>query len=98
MKMCPLGGLLFTLAVLTLPAAAQPPENIRDLKLREWGPRAMMVTKVTAVEKRMFPVVDAQNPLGGGKALLTAERVRRYLTEMNEAGVRTVVNLDGNWG
>jgi len=24
--------------------------------------------------------------------------VKRYLTEMNEAGVRTVVNLDGGWG
>ena len=38
------------------------------------------------------------NHLGGGKAILTPERVRHYLEEMDAAGVRTVVNLDGGWG
>ena len=38
------------------------------------------------------------NHLGGGKATLTPERVRHYLDEMDAAGVRTVVNLDGGWG
>jgi predicted TIM-barrel fold metal-dependent hydrolase len=77
---------------------ADPPADIRELKLRDWEPRSMMVTKTTVVEKPMFPVIDIHNHLGGGKEQLTAERVRRYLTEMNEAGVRTVVNLDGGWG
>jgi predicted TIM-barrel fold metal-dependent hydrolase len=58
----------------------------------------MMASKTTILEKPMFPVIDVHNHLGGGKSLLTPERVRRYLTEMNEAGVRTVVNLDGGWG
>jgi predicted TIM-barrel fold metal-dependent hydrolase len=77
---------------------ADPAADIRELKLRDWEPRSMMVTKTTIVEKPMFPVIDMHNHLGGGKARLTPAQVQRYLTEMNEAGVRTVVNLDGGWG
>jgi len=76
---------------------ADPPSDIRELKLRDWEPRSMMVTKTTIVEKPLYPVVDMHNHLGGGKARLTLEVVKRYLTEMSEAGVRTVVNLDGGW-
>jgi predicted TIM-barrel fold metal-dependent hydrolase len=78
--------------------SAQPPEDIRQLKLRDWEPRSMMVTKTTIVEKPLFPVVDVHNHLGGGKERLKPEVVQRYLKEMDEAGVRTVVNLDGGWG
>src|SRR5207244_13484176 len=60
--------------------------------------RSMMGTKTTVVEKPMFPVIDMHNHLGGGKDRLKPEVVKRYLTEMNEAGVKTVVNLDGGWG
>ena len=93
------GGLLL-LAVrvfLTAPAASAQ-EDIRELKLRDWAPRSMLVTKTTLVEKPRFPVIDIHNHLGGGKQTLTPERVQRYLTEMDEAGVKTVVNLDGGWG
>src|SRR4030095_8305862 len=91
------------LIVLTLVArlglAADPPAaDIRDLKLRDWEPRSMMVTKTTVVEKPMFPVIDMHNHLGGGKDRLKPEVIKRYLTEMDEAGVKTVVNLDGGWG
>ena len=41
--------------------------------------------------------MDVHNHLGGGKAILTPERVARYLAEMDAAGVQTVVNLDGGW-
>ncbi|HJZ92964.1 MAG TPA: amidohydrolase family protein [Gemmataceae bacterium] len=78
--------------------AADPPADIRDLKLREWEPRSMMVTKTTVVEKPLYPVIDVHNHLGGGKERLTHETVKKYLTELNEAGVKTVVNLDGGWG
>src|SRR5262245_8657413 len=78
---------------------AQPPAaDFRDLKLREWEPRSMMVTKTTIVEKPMFPVIDMHNHLGGGKDRLKPEVVERYLGVMNDTGVRTVVNLDGGWG
>src|SRR2546425_3591300 len=72
--------------------------DIRELKLRDWEPRSMMVTKTTVVEKPRFPVVDVHNHLGTGKERLSVAVVKRYLAEMNEAGVRTVVNLDGFWG
>src|SRR6059058_2014684 len=86
------------LATCAVGTAADPPGDIRELKLRDWEPRSMMVTKTTVVEKPRFPVIDVHNHLGGGKARLTPQVVKRYLTEMNAAGVRTVVNLDGGWG
>jgi predicted TIM-barrel fold metal-dependent hydrolase len=78
--------------------AAEPNRDIRELKLRDWEPRSMMVTKTTIIEKPRYPVIDIHNHLGGGKDRLTQAVVQRYLTEMNEAGVRMVVNLDGGWG
>jgi predicted TIM-barrel fold metal-dependent hydrolase len=92
---CPFGALAL---VFTATPAADPPADIRELKLKDWEPRPMLVTKTTVVEKPMFPVIDIHNHLGGGKQTLTPERVQRYLAELNEAGVRTVVNLDGGWG
>ena len=80
------------------PALAQSPDDIRELKLRDWQPRSMMKAKVTRIDKPKFPVIDAHNHLGGGKRLLTPDRVKRYLAEMDAAGVRAVVNLDGRWG
>src|SRR5262245_29944958 len=91
-------ALCLTLPVLAGSARAQTTTDIRELKLRDWDPRSMLVTKTTAVEKPLFPVIDVHNHLGGGKQRLTPERVQSYLTEMTEAGVRTVVNLDGGWG
>jgi len=74
------------------------PADIRELKLRDWAPKSMLVTESHEPAKPRFPAVDVHNHLGFGKATLTPERVAAYLTEMNEAGVRTVVNLDGGWG
>jgi predicted TIM-barrel fold metal-dependent hydrolase len=73
-------------------------DDIRQLKLADWQPRSMLVTKATDVDRPMFPAVDVHNHLGAGKQHLTPERVAGYLEEMNEAGVATVVNLDGGWG
>jgi predicted TIM-barrel fold metal-dependent hydrolase len=73
-------------------------DDIKELKLRDWEPRSMLVVKATEVPKPAFPVIDVHNHLGGGKAYLAPERVKRYLEEMDAAGVRAVVNLDGGWG
>jgi predicted TIM-barrel fold metal-dependent hydrolase len=88
------------IAVLTAPcpAFAQQKDGIRELKLRDWEPRSMLVTKVTEVARPAFPAIDVHNHLGGGKAFLTSQRVKHYLEEMDAAGVRTAVNLDGGWG
>src|ERR1700712_4968301 len=90
---------LFLLASSSrLVLAQDSPGDIRDLKLRDWQPKSMMVTKRTTVERPKFPVVDVHNHLGGGKDRLTPETVKRYLAEMDSAGVQTVANLDGGWG
>src|SRR5947209_10855401 len=98
--MCRAVAGLFLAVSLLVPdvALAQGEDDIKELKLRDWQPRSMLVTRATAVSKPAFPVVDVHNHLGGGKTTLTPERVRRYLAEMDAAGVRTVVNLDGGWG
>jgi predicted TIM-barrel fold metal-dependent hydrolase len=91
---------LFAATILALAlnaATAAPPEDIRDLKLGDWQPKSMMATKTTKVDKPMFPVVDDHNHLGTGKELTPAV-VAHYLAEMDAAGVRTVVDLDGMWG
>jgi len=77
---------------------AQQSGDIRELKLRDWEPRSMLKTKQSVVEKPAYPVVDVHNHLGGGGDYLTPERVRAYLAEMDAAGIRTVVNLDGGSG
>jgi predicted TIM-barrel fold metal-dependent hydrolase len=83
---------------LAMPSAARSQEDIKELRLRDWQPRPMLTTRETEISKPKFPCIDVHNHLGGGKAFLTAERVQSYLTEMDAAGVRTVVNLDGGWG
>jgi predicted TIM-barrel fold metal-dependent hydrolase len=75
----------------------QAVEDIQQLKLKQWQPKSMLVTKATTLERPKFPAIDVHNHLGGGKQVLTAERVGKYLAEMDAAGVRTVVNLDGGW-
>ncbi len=80
------------------PGSTRAQEDIRQLKLKEWAPRSMLVVPEHRPLKPKFPVIDVHNHLGGGKPTLTPERVAGYLNEMNEAGVRTVVNLDGGWG
>ena len=90
-----------TLLALLLAAAAfaaDPPPDIRELKLKEWEPHSMMNAKTTITEKPLYPVIDIHNHLGGGKGTLTPARVKHYLDEMDAAGVRLVVNLDGGWG
>lgn len=72
-------------------------EDIRKLKLKDWKPKSMMVTKVTRLAKPKYPAIDVHNHLGGGKKRLTKERVAAYLKVMDDAGVQTVVNLDGGW-
>ncbi len=73
------------------------PADIRELKLKDWEPRSMLVVKQTQIPKPAYPAIDVHNHLGGGKETLTKERVQQYLQAMDDAGVQTVVNLDGGW-
>lgn len=83
---------------LGVPAFVHSQDDIRELKLKDWQPRSMLVTRQSVVETPRFPVIDIHNHLGGGAEFLTSERVARYLAEMDSAGVRTVINLDGGSG
>ena len=90
-------SVLLALVLLSTSGGDQSSADINELKLRDWEPRSMLVTKTTVIEKPEFKVIDVHNHLGGGKDFLTKQRVERYLKEMNAAGVRTVVDLDGGW-
>jgi predicted TIM-barrel fold metal-dependent hydrolase len=57
----------------------------------------MLKTKASRIYRPAFPVIDVHNHLGGGKKKLTPEVVKKYLDAMDEAGVQTVVDLDGEW-
>jgi len=92
------GLVLFMIAGWVSLGFAQQADDIRELKLRDWEPRSMLKTTQSEVEKPAYPVIDVHNHLGGGKDRLTPERVKHYLAELDAAGVRTVVNLDGGWG
>lgn len=95
-----LGISVFVLAlgVTSIGVSQEKSDDIRQLRLKDWKPKSMLKVKATKVDRPAFPAIDVHNHLGGGKQTLTADRVAGYLTEMNEAGVRTVVNLDGGWG
>jgi predicted TIM-barrel fold metal-dependent hydrolase len=92
------GLVLFMTAGFDSLGFSQPAGDIRELKLRDWQPRSMLKTKQSDIETPAYPVIDVHNHLGGGRDRLTPERVEQYLDEMDAAGVRTVVNLDGGWG
>ncbi|MHC4629464.1 MAG: amidohydrolase family protein, partial [Planctomycetota bacterium] len=92
------GLVMIVVASCSTQLSAGQSSDIRQLKLGDWQPRSMLKTKESVVEKPAFPVIDVHNHLGGGAERLTPDRVNHYLTEMDAAGVRTVVNLDGGWG
>ncbi len=75
--------LSFSLSTLAQDTA----DGIQDLKLRDWKPRSMLVTKETRIDRPAFPVIDVHNHLGGGAKHLTPKRVQDYLQAMDEAGV-----------
>jgi len=67
---------LFRFSIL----AEDPPSDIRELKLRDWQPKSMMVHQDQhSREARSTPVIDIHNHLGGGKDRLT-EQVRESVT------------------
>lgn len=80
------------LAALLLAWSGAHADDIRELKLKDWQPRSMLVVKSTRVEKPAAPVIDAHNHL------YSAKDVGAVVKAMDVAGVRTVVNLDGGWG
>lgn len=90
--------LMTGMCLWTITVAMAQTDDIRELKLKDWQPRSMMVTKATRVDKPAFPVVDIHNHLGSGKGQFSPDTVKHMLEEMDAAGIRAVINLDGTWG
>ncbi|MBT4482639.1 MAG: amidohydrolase family protein, partial [Candidatus Latescibacteria bacterium] len=67
-----------------------------DLRLLDWRPISQLVVKETEVLKPKFPVIDIHNHLGGVVEAFSAEKTRKYLEEMDKAGVWKCVSLDGS--
>lgn len=80
--------LLFELLFLLVPAVLFGQTG--DLKLLDWQPKSQLVVKETIIMKPKFPVIDIHNHLG------ELGNTEKYLEEMNKAGVRMCVSLDGN--
>jgi len=79
---------VFLALAIPLFAAAQ---EKGALLLRDWEPKSQMATKETKIEKPRFPVIDFHNHLGR----TDAAGLRKYLAEMDAAGVKYCVSLDG---
>ena len=61
-----------------------------DLKLLDWRPQSQMVVKETKILKAKYPVIDIHNHLGN------LDNTKKYLEEMDKAGIWKCVSLDGN--
>ncbi|MBL0885511.1 amidohydrolase family protein [Myceligenerans indicum] len=82
-----------------LGAAGSTPTTAPDLRLVDWAPRPRISVSATRVTRAAVPAVDVHNHLG---RWLTrdwcAPDVPELLAMMDDAGIETVVNLDGLWG
>jgi predicted TIM-barrel fold metal-dependent hydrolase len=81
-------GLTFAFAFL-LPSLLCAQKDKGDLRLLDWRPKSQLVVKETVILKPRFPVIDIHNHLGN------LANTEKYLTEMDKAGVRMCVSLDG---
>lgn len=66
--------------------------------LGDFRPRAQLVTKVTAVTRPRFPVIDAHNHLGLFGGNWCDKPVAAFVDALDEAHVTHYVDLDGGWG
>ena len=72
-------AVLAVAAMAALPVSGQEAgQDIKQLRLGDWKPRSMLVTKVTKVDQPAFPVIDVHNPYSCIKsrpqALISAKR------------------------
>ena len=83
--------------------------NWKDSLLREYKPEPAVHLAVHEVPRASAPVVDVHNHLGrrmdvnelvvsGDKADWLVKDVGALVAEMDEWGVQSIVNLDGDWG
>jgi len=83
-------------------AADDPARTLRDhLLLRDWAPRPALRLAETVVTTPAYPVVDVHNHVGRWLAAdggWLAADVDALVSLLDDAGVATLVNLDGRFG
>lgn len=77
---------------LALPGSSKSQEA--DLKLLDWKPKSQLAVKETNIVKPKFAVIDIHNHLGSEIGNLKDSK--KYLEEMDKAGVWKCVSLDGS--
>jgi hypothetical protein len=71
---------------------------VSDMLLADYAPHPTLATRATEILRPRFPVVDAHNHLGeefGGG--WDKRPVAELLDVLDEANVRTYIDLDGGW-
>jgi predicted TIM-barrel fold metal-dependent hydrolase len=71
-------------------------KSLKDLRLIDYQPRSMLVTKVTEIKKARYPVIDVHNHLR--KIVDSNDDIPKYVKIMDECNVQAVVDLDGGFG
>ncbi len=81
------------------------PVDPATLALADFAPRSQLRVPATAVDSPASPVIDAHNHLGrwlsswaGRGDRWMVDDVGRLLAQMDELGLRAIVNLDGRFG
>ena len=67
--------------------------------LEKYRPKSQLITRVTLVDRPLFPVIDTHNHLGeafGGG--WDRKPLEQLLDRLDESDVRHYVDLDGGWG
>ena len=71
-------------------------ETLKDIRLVDYQPKPMLVTKVTEIKKAKYPAIDVHNHLR--RIVDTGEDVSKFIKIMDDCNVKAVVDLDGGFG
>jgi len=77
---------------------AQAAGQDRDLQLRDFKPRSMLVAPAHEVERAAFPVIDVHNHVNDARGGDRAVPVADLLARMDRLNVKQIVILTGRWG
>ena len=76
------------------PGVSSRPGPMDNMRLKDWAPRSLVVTKETFVDKARFPVIDCHLHIYGR----TPEQVAEWVRTKDEVGIEKSVILTGATG
>jgi len=71
-------------------------ETLSDLRMVDYEPQPMLVTKVSEVKRAKYPVIDVHNHLR--TIVDSGEDISQFVKIMDACNVQAVVDLDGGFG